>query len=213
MVLAPASDHSDLSALINRQRPIVAVDRSTGFAVDAVMMDNRHAGQAAANALFDAGYSRVACITGPHGIETADERSRGWRGVIEQRGVYDPSALIFANHRVDGGRAAMHELISLDVPPDAVVVTNNLMGVGALQILTEAGLMPPSIGVAVIGDLPFTTLSPSSITLVHLPARHLGVTAANMLIERINGDIQPARTVVLRNEISRATTLIPTRAS
>lgn len=107
----------------------------------------------------------------------------------------------------------MHELISLDVPPDAVVVTNNLMGVGALQILTEAGLMPPSIGVAVIGDLPFTTLSPSSITLVHLPARHLGVTAANMLIERINGDIQPARTVVLRNEISRATTLIPTRAS
>ena len=205
VIVAPASDHSDLKSVLSRGRPIVAVDRGTGYDIDGVMVDNRPAGFAAAGALFDSGYHRVACIRGPQGIETADERTRGWRQAVTQHGNYSPDQYLkHANHRVDGGRAAMIELLSMSDPPDAVVATNNLMGVGALQILSEAGLAPPSIGVAVIGDLPFTTLDPATITLVHLPARNLGITAATMLIERINGDTQPPRTVVLRNEISRA---------
>lgn len=71
-------------------------------------------------------------------------------------------------------------------------------------MLTERGLTPPQIGVAVVGSLPFTTLSPTAVSLVRLPARHMGVTAARMLLERIAGDAQPARTVVLRGETQRA---------
>ena len=210
VILAPASDHSDLKSVLSRGRPIVAVDRGTGYDIDGVMVDNRPAGHAAASALFDAGYRRVACITGPQGIETAAERARGWGQVVAQRGAYQPDAYLqHANHRVDGGRAAMVELLSMDNPPDAIVATNNLMGVGALQILSEAGMTPPAVGVAVIGDLPFTTLDPATITLVHLPARNLGITAATMLIERIGGDTQPARTVVLRNEIALASVPAP----
>ncbi len=46
----------------------------------------------------------------------------------------------FATFRVDGGRAAMEELLALPEPPDAVVAGNNLIGVGAIQVLTERGL-------------------------------------------------------------------------
>ena len=210
VILAPASDHSDLKSVLSRGRPIVALDRGTGYDIHGVMVDNPPARHAAPSAQNDAGYRRVASITGPQGIETADERSRGWRQVVAQRGDYQPDAYLqHANHRVDGGRAAMVELLSMDNPPDAIVATNNLMGVGALQILSEAGMTPPAVGVAVIGDLPFTTLDPATITLVHLPARNLGITAATMLIERIGGDTQPARTVVLRNEIALASVPAP----
>lgn len=203
VIVAPASDNSNLSAVIARGRPIVAVDRGTRYDVDMVMTDNRPAGHSATEALFDAGYRRIACITGPQGIETADERTRGWEQVVAQRGDYDPQLYLKrGNYRVDGGRALMLELLSMDDRPDALVATNNLMGVGALQVLSESGMAPPAFGAAIIGDLPFTTLDPSAITRVHLPARNLGVTAANILIERINGDKQPTRTVVLRNEIS-----------
>ena len=115
--------------------------------------------------------------------------------------------LRYSTFRVDGGRSAMAELLALPEPPDAVVATNNLMGVGALQLLTETGLTPPKFGVAVVGDLPFTTLSPNVVSVVRLPVRHMGVTAARMLIERIDGDTQPARTVVLRYEVVPATAL------
>jgi LacI family transcriptional regulator len=205
VILAPSSEDGDIRHLTDRGRPVVAVDRNTGLNIDSVMVDNRAAGLAATNALLDAGYTRIACIAGPVEIESTEERTLGWRQAVTKRGgdAAEPGYLQHANYRVDGGRMAMQALLALDVPPDAVVTTNNLMGVGALQVLAEAGIVPPQIGVAVVGDLPFATLSPRAITQVHLPARHLGTTAANMLLERISGDAQPARTVVLRAEVTQ----------
>jgi LacI family transcriptional regulator len=203
VILAPASDHSELDSLVAKGRPIVAVDRHTGVDVDGVMMNDRLVGAAAARALQDGGYRRIACITGPREIETASQRGLGWREVVGEPGSSSQPAdyLRFSTFRVDGGRAAMQELLALDPAPDAIVAANNLLGVGALQVLTEAGLTPPRFGVAVIGDLPFTTLSPSVVTIIRLPAREMGTTAARMLIERIAGDRQPARTVVLDSEL------------
>lgn len=205
VILAPASEDGDIKRLTDRGRPAVAVDRNTGLTIDSVMVDNRAAGIAAASALYDSAFQRVACIAGPLGIEWTEERSRGWRQVARRRGGPDriDDYLQHANYRVDGGRAAMQALLALPTPPDAVVTTNNLMGVGALQVLSEAGISPRDFGVAVIGELPFSTFSPTAITQVHLPARHLGTTAASMLLERIAGDTQPARTVVLHAEVTR----------
>lgn len=203
VILAPASDHSDLSGLIARKRPVVAVDRAPhGFEVDAVTVDNRAGGVAAATALFDAGFTRVACITGPNDVETAQLRSAGWREVAERRGAStDLDAFLrHANYRVDGGVEAMEQLLALPEPPDAVVVANNLMGIGALQVLRAAGLSPEQFGIAVFGDLPFSPLAPSGVRVIQLPARQLGFTAAALLMERIAGDDQPARTVILQNE-------------
>lgn len=203
VILAPATGKSDLDGLIAKGRPIVAVDRSTSYEIDAVMMSNHAAGIAATRSLRDAGFTRIACITGPLDVETAYERATGWKEVVDELGSFANAAdyLRYSTFRVDGGREAIEELLALDPPPEAVVATNNLMGVGALQALAERGLTPPGFGVAVVGDLPFTTISPDAVTIVRLPVRHMGITAAKMLIERINGDIQSARTIVLRNEL------------
>ena len=204
VILAPSSEDGDLGAFLGPGRPVVAVDRRTGNRIDAVTIDNRAIGVAATANLFAAGYRRVACIAGPAGIEATEERYLGWRAVI---GRHDPGLeryLRHANYRVDGGREAMADLLSLPVPPDAVLTTNNLMGVGALQALAEVGLTPPDFGVAVVGELPFLTFDSSSITQIRLPARYLGTMAANLLIERIAGDDQPVRTVVLHAEMEPA---------
>ena len=211
VILAEADGRADLSELIARSRPVVAVDRSTLFDLDSVILDNRAAGVAAARTLIDAGYRRVACITGPAEIDTAEERAEGWRSVVGPSGSLErpDDHLRYSSFRVEGGRDAMAELLALDPAPDAVVVTNNLMGVGALQVLSEAGRVPPAFGVAVIGDLPFTTLTPNATSIVRLPARDMGTTAARMLIERINGDTEPARTVILPHEVVAAASGAP----
>ncbi len=203
VILAPASSDSNLNSLIARKRPVVAVDRGPhGSDIDAVTLDNRAAGMAAATALLDQGFRRIACITGPIDVETASLRSDGWRQVTSERYSHElPDALLrHADFRVAGGRAAMAELLTLDERPDAVVVANNLMGVGALQSLLAAGLAPPEFGFAVLGDLPYSMQEPGIVTVVPLPARELGTTAASILFDRIGGDAQPARTVVLRSQ-------------
>ncbi|MEJ1088001.1 LacI family DNA-binding transcriptional regulator [Microbacterium sp. Mu-80] len=205
VIIATASESSNLDPIIATGRPVVAVDRHTAYDVDGVVMANRAAGTSATKDLIRAGYRRIAYIGGPAHIDTAAERAAGWQDALTAEGrEIDPELLRFSTFRVDGGRAAMEELLALPERPDAVVAGNNLIGVGAIQVLTEHGLTPPAVGVAVIGSLPFTTLSPSAVTVVRLPARHMGVTAANMLLERIRGDQQPARTVVLRNQVHAA---------
>jgi LacI family transcriptional regulator len=202
VILAPASKDGDISHAMDRGRPVVAVDRHTGLNIDAVMIDNRGAGIMAVERLLEAGFHRVACIAGPLGPAWTEERSLGWRDALVARGLDDWSGLIrHADFRVDGGRAAMVDLLNSADPPDAVMATNNLMGVGAIQALAATGRTPPSFGVAVVGDLPFSTYPREAIIEVRLPARHLGTTAATMLLDRIRGDVQPARTVVFRAEI------------
>lgn len=206
VIVAAASERTNLDQILATSRPVVAVDRGTGYDIDRVVMDNRAAGLAATENLVRAGYRRIACITGPRRIETAYERAQGWRSALARHFPDDDHGklLRYSTFRVNGGREAMEELLALPEPPDAVVAGNNLLGVGAIQVLTEHCLTPPKIGVAVVGSLPFTTLTPTAVTVVRLPARQMGVTAAKMLIERINGDDQPARTVVLRNEVQPA---------
>ncbi|MCK2034735.1 LacI family transcriptional regulator [Microbacterium sp. SSW1-49] len=210
VIIATASEATSLDAILSTGRPVVAVDRATRYDIDGVVIANRAAGVAATESLIEAGYRRIAYIGGPEDIDTAADRAAGWRSALAaaELPAASPAELgalqRFATFRVDGARAAMEELLDLPEPPDAVVAGNNLIGVGAIQVLTERGLTPPQIGVAVVGSLPFTTLSPTAVTMVRLPARHMGVTAARMLLERIGGDAQPARTVVLRGEVQHA---------
>ena len=203
VILAAAGDRSDLSGLISRGRPIVAVDRGPhGFNVDAVLVDNRAGGIAATQALIDQGYKRIACITGPRDVETAQQRCDGWRSAIKilKGNKQSASYLRHANYRVDGGREAMSALLELNPPPDAVFIANNLMCIGAIQVLNDRGISPSSFGIAAFGDLPFNTSSERVNKIIPLDARQLGATAAKLLLERINGDEQPTRTVVLHNE-------------
>ena len=119
VILAAASDHTNLDDLVAIGRPVVAVDRGTGYDIDGVIMANRTAGQAATEHLVQAGYRRIACITGPQQIETAYERAQGWRGVIAR---YYPDVdadelLRYSTFRVDGGREVMEELLALRTRP------------------------------------------------------------------------------------------------
>lgn len=214
IVAAASRRRSDFSALAARGMPLVAVDRRPRAAeVDAVMVDNRHGGEDATAHLLERGYRRIACITGPAGASTSEERLAGYRAAMQESGAADDWIRAHTRHgdfRVDGGRAAMDELLALPTPPDAVFVANNLMTVGAIQSLRAAGVEPPAFGILSFGDVPWASLVRPPLTTVQLPAYDLGVAAASLLQERIAGSDKPLQTVVLRTSLQpRASTAGP----
>lgn len=195
VVLAPATGEPDLD-LLRHVRAVVAVDRRVAAPVDHVTFDNVELGRVATRALLERGFRRIACLTGPMSTSTAVDRATGWREALEEAGYEaDPALLRFADFRVEGGFRAMAELLGAVPSLDAVLATNNLVGVGGLRALASAGGPQPAFGV--IGDLPFATGTPADLTLVRLHPRRMGVRAAEMLMERIGGLQDPPRQVVL----------------
>ncbi|MEU6665834.1 LacI family DNA-binding transcriptional regulator [Streptomyces sp. NPDC046727] len=205
IVAAASQDETDLGPLLARGVPVVAVDRRPHEAeVDAVQVDNQHGGEAATRHLLKAGYRRVACIAGPQGASTSEERLAGYRMALRSAPDTARAGDTYVRHgdfRVEGGRAAMRELLALPEPPDAVFVANNLMTVGVLDVLREAGRTPPSIGVLSFGDVPWASLIRPSLTVMELPSYELGRTAADLLLQRIEGNPSPLQTVVLRTRL------------
>lgn len=194
VLLAAATAAPNLEPLLGRGRAVVAIDRAVAAPVDQVLFDNVGLGRRVTEALIGRGHRRIACISGPAGISTADERAEGWRQAHAAAGLSpDERLLVRSSFRVDGGRSAMRELLALPAPPQAVVATNNLVGVGALQALAEADGAGPALGV--IGDLPFVTSRTDDLVILPLGPREMGVTAARLLIDRINGAASEPRTV------------------
>ena len=195
VIVAPAGPSALLARLAERRRAVVVVDRAVPDDVDQVLFDNADLGRRATQALLDQGHRRIACVTGPRETPTATARADGWRAALGAAGLPAPDELlVYANYRVDGGETAMAQLLAAAVPPDAVLATNNLVGVGALRVL--AAIKGPHAQLGIIGDLPFATSRIDDTFLLRLHPREMGLAAARMLVDRIRGEAGPAQRVI-----------------
>ena len=87
--------------------------------------------------------------------------------------------------RETGGYKAIRELCSLPEPPDAVLVANNLMTVGALEALRDEGLsVPGDVRVVGFDDAPWAKLLQPSLTVVAQPTYEIGRRSAELLLTR-----------------------------
>ncbi|MPV50862.1 substrate-binding domain-containing protein [Pseudactinotalea sp. HY160] len=196
VILAPADASPDLGALLAAGRAVVVIDRDVPEAVDRIAFDNEGLGRRATEALLRRGFTDIACITGPESTSTARARAAGWRAALAGAGIEPgPGRLTYANFRVDGGRAAAAGLLASPRRPQAVLATNNLVGVGTLQALAGAG--EHGIAVGIIGDLPFATSDMSEVTLTPLRPEDLGRRAIERLLARLRGEAgEPVRIVL-----------------
>ena len=107
----------------------------------------------------------------------------------------EPGLMIEAALDRSAGRAAMASLIALRTRPTAVIVDNNLAGVGAIRALTDAGLLPGrEISLIVYGVIPTDILLPYRVTAIaHPTGEATGRMIARLVVGAIEG--QPSETL------------------
>lgn len=202
VVIAVASRReSSLKPLIDHQLPVVAVDRSAGRDVDAVVVDNRMGAEEAVRHLIEHGNRRIACITGPARVDTATERLEGYRRALQEAGLEADSALIRrADYKESGGHEAALSLLTSRNPPDALFIANNPMAAGALRAIRELGLaVPRDVAIVAFDDSPWCALTSPQLTVVAQPAYEIGRVAAELLVTA--GDKRTSRTIVLTPQL------------
>jgi LacI family transcriptional regulator len=191
VILSPVSERSSNFAAIPSTIPTVLVDRQiTGAAVDMVCVDNVRGAYEGTQHLLDAGYRRVACISGPLHSTTGARRLRGYLQAMRDAGLApDAGDVVATDFKRGGGHQAALQLLDSDPPPDAIIVMDNLMMEGALFALQERGVrIPDDIGLVGFDDLSWATLVTPRLTAVAQPVRELGVMAAELLARRCRGD-------------------------
>lgn len=181
----------------------VLIDREIeGLRADAVLVDNVLGAKEATRHLLGGGARRVACVTGPPNVTTSMERLRGYLDALDEAGISRRRALFrHADYRVGGGRAAVAELLASS-RPDAFLVCNNLMTMGALQELVDEGItMPDDMLLIGFDDEPWARYWRPTISTVAQPARDVGRTAMRLLLDRLGHPDQSMRRVLLLPEL------------
>lgn len=204
VIISPTPSSPHVRRLVDAGVPVVAIDRQLPETpVDTVLVDNEHGAAMATLHLIGSGYRRIACITGPANLFTADRRLAGYRRVLAAAGrPYDESLVRYSTFQQDGGYRAMASLLAADDRPDAVFVTNNLMTVGAVTCAFDNGIeLPNEMGIVGFDDLPWARLMRPALTTVAQPTYELGRSAANLLKRRMVNPDRPPSTLTLHTEL------------
>jgi DNA-binding LacI/PurR family transcriptional regulator len=177
--------------------PIAWVGRPRGeLADDAIIVDsdNHGGGRLAARALADAGRRTLGIIAGPHDMEPARDRIRGWRDELDDLGI-PHGAIVHAEFTLESGAAAMARLLQRHPDIDGVFASSDLMAVGAIRMLQASGRrVPTDVSVVGFDDVIIAATSDPPLTTVRQPLEEMGRVAAETVIGTVLGrevDRQP----------------------
>lgn len=168
----------------------------------AVVSDDRLAMKLAVDHLVGAGHRRIAHLAGPQNVPTGVARRQGVEQALRDRGLELAAVVECEGYSREAGRHAMEQLLAQHERPQAVVCCNDLVALGAYDVLRAQGLrVPQDISITGHNDMPLVDMVDPPLTTIRLPHRELGWRAAEMLFDEIEGKALSASTVVLRPEL------------
>lgn len=180
-----------INSVINRNIPVVLIDRALkGVECDTVLVDNLNASYNAVEQLIILGHKRIGIICGPEDIYTAQERLKGYERVHEDYDMTIESELIKkGDYQVESGYRLLLELIEMEEPPTAVLVTNYEMTLGAVMAINESDIkVPDDISIIGFDNLQLAKVVKPPLSIVIQPVKQIGEVAANMILRRLKGD-------------------------
>ncbi|MGN6324402.1 LacI family DNA-binding transcriptional regulator [Pseudolysinimonas sp.] len=206
LVISPlALRDEDLLRTTRTERPVVLLgeERHPGF--DHVAIDNLAAARAATEHLLARGRRRLVAV----GAQREQHSSSALRLAGFEAAIADASAGVeTAVEYVDAfsraaGAAAARRILARDELPDALFCFSDLLAVGAMSVLGDAGVAIPE-QIAVMGfngsdEARYTRPAMSTVTP---DKRAIAEAALDALVRRIDGDDGPSRSIAIPYEVT-----------
>lgn len=186
--------------------PVVYADRYPVFrdsSVGRVGVDNRLAADNATRYLLSLGHRSIAIISGDLSNGTSADRLKGFLQALRSVKIRHDRAMIRTGHNdMDSGHEHAMQLLKRSHRPTAIFCTNNMMALGALAAIQEIGLTcPEEISLLGFDDFYWSILLRPRLTVVRQPAREVGMIAARMLIDYIEGRPSVATPILLATQL------------
>lgn len=153
--------------------------------VHVVGIDNIACGRMAAEALIQRGYRRVGFLGGPEAATSTQDRAAGFMERVAAHKDITATASFASSYTFDAGRAEMTRLLT-DSPAEAYFCGDDLLAVGALSAIQEAGLsVPRNIGLIGLNDMEMARWQNIALTTIRQPVAQIIEAAIELVVGTI----------------------------
>lgn len=160
--------------------------------VHLVGIDNVACGRMAAEALLGRGYLRLGFLGGPRAATSTQDREAGFISVLQTEAKVSLSVSYARDYSFDAGRDEMQRLLSLG-PCEAYFCGDDLLAVGALAAIEEAGLrVPKDIGLIGLNDMEMARWPMIGLTTIRQPVAQIIDAAIELVVVTIAEPDRPA---------------------
>ncbi len=161
--------------------------------------DNIRGGKEITNHLIELGHDRIAFIGGSTDLVVTLDRLKGYQVALQEAGLpIREDYRVHTEFLKSGGRDAVHQLFSLENPPTGIVIADDLMTIGVINMLEEFGmLVPEDISIVSFNNVYLAEVTRPPLTTVDIHIYELGSQAAKCLIEKVRNKDEPAKRIIV----------------
>jgi LacI family transcriptional regulator len=139
-------------------------------------------------------HTRIAFISGPLALKSAAARQQAFIESAREIGLtVNPRYLIEGNHTMEGGRAALMEILKLRNRPTAVLCSNDMTAIGLMRQSYEEGIhIPRDLSVVGFDDIHLSQFVTPPLTTVKMSRTEISQLAFNALLNEVQREIPSA---------------------
>lgn len=154
--------------------------------------------------LIQNGHEKIAHISGPVGDITSQQRKNGYIKALEECGIEVDNLLIGeGNYKIKSGKECMEKLLKSGLEFTAVACANDLMAIGALEVLKYRGIkVPDEISVTGYDDIYIASIISPKLTTVVQPKYDMGRICTEALIKLVRGEKLEHSKILLEHSLA-----------
>ena len=175
------------------QSPLIVLDNLFRFEkVNSVVMNNVEAGYLAAQTLYQAGHRQIEHITSSVNFNNNTDRMLGLQQGLQQHGLALTAEQVWPVHpSISGAYEDMKRLIrERKRMPEAFFAANDLMAIGCMRAIAEAGYrIPEDVSIIGMDDTSVCLACTPQLSTIRVFRKELGVAVIRTLLSLVERDM------------------------
>ncbi|HCP82533.1 MAG TPA: transcriptional regulator [Octadecabacter sp.] len=160
---------------------------STEPEVHVVGVDNSECGRMAGRELVRRGYTSVGLLGGPETATSTQDRFRGFSQELAKHPEITYSHTFASDYSFDAGRAEMQRLIARGNLAEAYFCGDDVLSIGALSALADAGLnVPDDIGIIGFNDMEMARWQNFNLSTIGQPIAQIIQASVELIVDMLD---------------------------
>ena len=200
-----------LGRLADQRQSVVVLGQSL-FDFDTVTPGTKQGMHDLVSHLQALGHKRIGFVVGVASPNLGTVRLKAFAAALAQYNLpHRDELIVHCGSTIDDGYSAVKGLLSLPLPPTAIIMINDLLASGALRSIADLGLsVPGDVSIASFDNSFMAAYTVPSLTTVETNAVEMGRMSVKLALARLQNPSSPVQHVRIPSQlIVRASTNVP----